>query len=346
MYRHTSQPKRIVDFISNGRFDMSQREEFDIFSTEQIQLCTHFFSIIQKTKSNAHEESVDDYSLFLKDIVVIMERLRYFEYGLTPLFTDSLYSYLSFYGKSGNTFIYARMCADLIREYITKNSDEDNIVEKCTSFVQLVIDLYHTENSMIPIAEMVAHKKYPEYEERANPYHDELGRFCRPEDAVFISPWANNRVDNPQEPPPSTLTDEQKKHYKEALRCSDDVIAYIRNKQEAEIYVKAGLHEETVCGRKCLIRDDIDYDFQDSKGSTNRERMKDGNAPYGLDGKLIELHHIGQRDNSPLAELSKSEHTGKDSDKYLHDKIGESMVDHSKFSAQKKNHWIERSEEE
>lgn len=345
MYRYTSQPKRIVDFISNGRFDMSQREEFDIFSTEQIQLCTHFFSIIQKTKSNAHEESVDDYSLFLKDIVVIMERLRYFEYALPPVFADSLYSCLSFYGNSGNTFIYARMCSDLIREYITKNSEEDDMDAKCNSFVQLVIDIYHTENSMIPITEIIAHKKYPEYEERANPYHDELGRFCRPEDAVFISPWANNRVDNPQEPPPSTLTDEQKKHYKEALRCSDDVIAYIRNKQEAEIYVKARLHEETVCDRKCLVRN-IDFDYTISEGITNRDMMHQGNAPYTSDGEQIKLHHIGQRDNSPLAELSDSEHTGKDSDKFLHDKTAESLVDRDAFNTVRRRHWTERSKED
>lgn len=106
---------------------MQQREEFDTFSTEQIHLCTHFFSIIQKTKSNAHEESVDDYSLFIKDIVVIIERVRYFEYGLTPVFADSLYSYLSFYGKSGNTFFYARMCADLIREYMRIKESREEI---------------------------------------------------------------------------------------------------------------------------------------------------------------------------------------------------------------------------
>ena len=112
---------------------------------------------------------------------------------------------------------------------------------------------------------------YPlaEPDERANPYHDELGKFCSPDEAVFISPWANEQNDDPQSPPPSTLTDKQKEYYKEKLQCSDELIAYIRNKQEAEIYVRAGLHEETVCGRKCLVRDDIDYDYTDSKGSTN-----------------------------------------------------------------------------
>ena len=198
---------------------------------------------------------------------------------------------------------------------------------------------------MNSIADKIANKRSPEYEERANLYHDELSSFCSPEDAVFISPWANGRVDNPQAPPLSTLTDEQKKHYKEVLNCSDDVVAYICNKQEAEIYVKAGLHEKTVCGRKCLVRDDIDYDYKDSKGSTNTERMKKGNAPYGSDGKTIKLHHVGQRDNSPLAELLDSEHTGNDADKFLHDKIGESLVDRDGFDIVRERHWKERSKE-
>ena len=346
MYRVLSKPKRMVDFITMGGVTSQQREEFDSFSSEQIHLCAHFFSIIQKTRSRAHDESVDDYCLFIKDMVVIIERVRYFEYGLPPVFADSLYSSLTFHGKSGSTFIYARMCADLIRDYIRNNSYGADVEDQCKAFVQLVIDLYGTENGMLSLADMMANKRTPNYEERANPYHDELGRFCSPEDAVFISPWASNSADDPQEPPPSTLTEEQKNYYKKALRCSDEVIAYIRNKQEAEIYVRAGLHEKTVCGRKCLVRDDIDYDYTDSKGSTNRERMKDGNAPYGSDGKTIKLHHIGQRDNSPLAELLDYEHTGKDSDKYLHDKIGESLVDHDAFSTVRRRHWTERGKEE
>ena len=346
MYQVLSKSKGMLDFMATGGVTIQQREEFDSFSAEQIHLCTHFFSIIQKTKSKAHDESVDDYCLFIRDIVVIIERLRYFEYGLPPVFADSLYSSLTFHGKSGSTFIYARMCADLIRDYIRNNSDESDVETQCKAFVQLVIDLYGPEIGMPSIADKVANKRLPEYEERANPYHDELGRFCSPEEAVFISPWANNRVDDSQEPPLSLLTEEQKNYYKKALRCSDEVIAYIRNKQEAEIYISAGLHEETVCGRKCLVRDDIDLDYAFSEGITNRELMNQGNAPYTINGEIIELHHIGQRDNSPLAELSKSEHTGKDSDKYLHDKIGESMVDHSKFSAQKKKHWAERSKED
>lgn len=345
MYQVLSKPKGMLDFMATGCVTIQQREEFDSFSSEQIHLCAHFFSIIQKTKSNAHDESVDDYCLFIKDMVVIIERVRYFEYGLPPVFADSLYSSLTFYGKSDGTCFYARMCADLIRDYIRNNSDESDVETQCKAFVRLVIDLYGPEIGIPSIADKVANKRLPEYEERANPYHDELGRFCSPEEAVFISPWENNRVDDPQEPPLSLLTEEQKNYYKEALRCSDEVIAYIRNKQEAEIYVKAGLHEKTVCGRKCLVRN-IDFDYTDSKGSTNRERMKDGHAPYTLDGEQIDLHHIGQRDNSPLAELTKSEHTGKDSDKYLHDKIGESLVDHSKFVTPKKKHWTARSKED
>ena len=125
-----------------------------------------------------------------------------------------------------------------VRDYIRNNSDESDVETQCKAFVQLVIDLYGAENGMLSLANMMANKRTPNCEERANPYHDGLGRFCSPEEAVFISPWANNRVDDPQEPPLSLLTEEQKNYYKKALSCSDEVMAYIRNKQEAEIYVK------------------------------------------------------------------------------------------------------------
>ena len=40
-----------------------------------------------------------------------------------------------------------------------------------------------------------------------------------------------------------------------------------------------------------------------------------------------------------------SEHTGKDADKFLHDKIGESLVDRDVFDIVRERHWKERSKE-
>lgn len=48
MYQVLSKPKGMLDFMATGCVTIQQREEFDSFSSEQIHLCAHFFSIIQK----------------------------------------------------------------------------------------------------------------------------------------------------------------------------------------------------------------------------------------------------------------------------------------------------------
>lgn len=92
---------------------------------------------------------------------------------------------------------------------------------------------------------------------------------------------------------------------------SDEVNDMISSKDELEVYQKAELKEENIDGRTCLVRDDIDLDYVDPKsGMTNQELMEKGRAPYdSKTGERIELHHIGQEYDSPLAELTAdSEH--------------------------------------
>lgn len=97
-------------------------------------------------------------------------------------------------------------------------------------------------------------------------------------------------------------------------------------------------------GREVLQRTDIDYDATDPFGRTNLERMEQGKAPL-VDGKPIELHHIGQEMDSPLAELTQEEHRGPGNDGILHDKQKESEIDRNKFNTERENHWKERAEQ-
>ncbi|MGX7096014.1 HNH/ENDO VII family nuclease [Gemella bergeri] len=62
-------------------------------------------------------------------------------------------------------------------------------------------------------------------------------------------------------------------------------------------------------------------------------------------GKPIELHHIGQKSDSPLAELSIDEHRSKENDGILHDKTKESEINRNTFNTEKINHWKERIRE-
>ena len=140
------------------------------------------------------------------------------------------------------------------------------------------------------------------------------------------------------------LSDEEKQRIKEETGWSDEIIDAISSMEEYEIYKKADLEEKEINGKKCLVRKDIDLEQKDSMGRTNSERMGKGLPPLDKNGRPIELHHIGQKSDSPLAELTTSEHRGKGNDAVLHDKKKESEIDRDKFAEERSEHWKNRSE--
>lgn len=149
------------------------------------------------------------------------------------------------------------------------------------------------------------------------------------------------------------LTDEEKQKIKEETGWSDGIVNYIRSMKEYEIYKNAGLEEREINGKKCLPRNDIDLEQKNiikdknsqEKVITNRELMAKGYAPLDKNGKSIELHHIGQKSNSPFAELTKTEHIRNGNDTILHDKNKESEIDRVKrHLKEKREYWKARSE--
>ena len=141
------------------------------------------------------------------------------------------------------------------------------------------------------------------------------------------------------------LNDDEKKQIKDETGWSDEVIDHIASMNEYNIYKLAGLQEAEIGGKKCLIRTDIDMDQKDEFGRTNKERMENGQPPITRDGETIELHHIGQRADSPLAELTTQEHRGAGNDTVLHDKQKESEIDRGEFKKEREAHWESRVEE-
>ncbi len=123
---------------------------------------------------------------------------------------------------------------------------------------------------------------------------------------------------------------------------SPEINEAISSLKEAEIYSKAGLKEGTVNGRMALLRTDINLNQKDEFGLTNLERMKNGNPPLATNGEIIELHHIGQKPDSPFAELTRTEHRGKGNDTILHDKTKESEIDRNAFQKERQAHWQNR----
>lgn len=146
----------------------------------------------------------------------------------------------------------------------------------------------------------------------------------------------------------NSLNLEEKQIIKKESGWSDEVVDHLRSMDEYEIYKKAGLIEGEVNGEKCLMRTDIDWDRVDKFNKTNRERISKGNSPLDSEGNPIELHHIGQQNDSPLAELTFNEHRSDGNDTVLHDKTKPTEV-HGEGNAwgnQRTNYWKNRGCEE
>lgn len=79
---------------------------------------------------------------------------------------------------------------------------------------------------------------------------------------------------------------------------------------------------------------------------TNIQRMGDGNAPVGIDGNSIELHHMLQTQDGPIAEVTKTFHSN--NYKPLHINSGSGIptgINRNTFNTWKKQYWKKRSEE-
>ena len=150
------------------------------------------------------------------------------------------------------------------------------------------------------------------------------------------------------------LTEEEKAKIKEKNGWSDEIIDSIQNMKQYEILKNAELVEVEINGRKCLIKENIDLDYTDEDGVSNRDRIARGLAPLdSKTGKPIELHHLGQKADSPLVELTEEEHRtgeyedGKKNQSLWHDNTKETEVhgEGNSWDQERKAHWKARSEE-
>lgn len=154
---------------------------------------------------------------------------------------------------------------------------------------------------------------------------------------------------------PIRLTQESREHQpplssetRERLKNSDytdAVLDAIDSEAEALIYEKAELEATVINDKDALIRTDIDLNKTDIWGDSNLERMKDGRAPLDSQDKPIELHHIGQKPDSPLAELTGVEHRSNGNDNILHNKLKESEINRTDFCKERMEHWKARAQQ-
>ena len=73
----------------------------------------------------------------------------------------------------------------------------------------------------------------------------------------------------------------------------------------------------------------------------NQERMKEGKAPIGKDGKPVELHHEGQNADGQVREMTQTDHRLGDNFKKNHSNTGQqsSQIDRNQANQAQRKHW-------
>lgn len=118
-------------------------------------------------------------------------------------------------------------------------------------------------------------------------------------------------------------------------------IKNIHSYKEYTIYKNAGLSPKRLPNGKWALTRKIDWKQVDSYGRSNIERVRQGLAPIDKTGTPFDLHHIGQKANSPLAILTYAEHHAKNNYKVLHyAKKGKDVAD-DVWKKQKQEFWKE-----
>ena len=97
-------------------------------------------------------------------------------------------------------------------------------------------------------------------------------------------------------------------------------------------------------GKKVYQRNDlIDPNLVDGKGRTNIQRMEQGLAPIGSDGKSINLHHTTQMDDGPVAEVTSTFHYENYRVIHINPNTIPSGIDRDAFNAWKRDYWKARA---
>lgn len=156
---------------------------------------------------------------------------------------------------------------------------------------------------------------------------------------------SSDATDSTQEKSTEGLTEQEKQEIKDKTGWSDKIINAIRTKEEAQIYIDAGLVEGEVNGKPALLQPEIDGKAcNDPRWPdwSNKELAEEGYPPRDRNGRPYELHHIGQNPDSPLAELTYEQHHSGGNFKILHT-FDESSIDRAQFNKERKEYWSERS---
>jgi hypothetical protein len=99
-----------------------------------------------------------------------------------------------------------------------------------------------------------------------------------------------------------------------------------------------------VNGTRVYQRSDlINPSLTDKLGRTNLQRMQQGLAPLGPDGKSINLHHMLQTADGPLAEVTQTFHQTYSKTIHINPITIPSGIDRPAFDVWRSNYWMNRA---
>lgn len=221
-----------------------------------------------------------------------------------------------------------------------ENFDEKAKKSFWSSYVQKEI-----ENAINPLAQFTKDKE-KDSKENVQPTKEEIL------DKLFDIMCADECADVVAVNVPVELSEDEKAHIKEETGWSDKIIDNISNMKQYEVLKNAGLKEVEINGKPCLVKENIDLDYTDKDGISNADRIARGLPPIDKEtGKPIELHHLGQKADSPLVELTEKEHRTGDYENGLknqslwHNNAKDTEVhgDGNNWDKERKEYWKERS---
>lgn len=97
-------------------------------------------------------------------------------------------------------------------------------------------------------------------------------------------------------------------------------------------------------GVKVYQRNDIiDPNKVDSLGRTNVQRMEQGLAPIGADGKSVNLHHMTQTNDSAIAEVTQTFHQQNSKVIHINPNTIPSGIYRNAFNTWKSSYWMNRA---
>ena len=99
-------------------------------------------------------------------------------------------------------------------------------------------------------------------------------------------------------------------------------------------------------GTRVYQRDDlINPNLTDKLGRSNLERMQEGLAPIGPDGKSLNLHHTIQTVDSPIAEVTQTFHQDNSSIIHINHNTIPSGIDRVAFDKWRSKYWMNRAKD-